>query len=350
MKVIQESIFVGAVRSFCTSFAAILGILIGIIVIICGITIFSGPNIYPDKSDFKIEPDASGNVQLLGESSPVVLRIDFHGVIGDIDLTTQKIERILRDSHEHLLKKNRVKAILLHMNTPGGEVTNADGIYRALLDYKKKYQVPIYAYVDGLCASGGMYIASAADRIYASPTSTIGSVGIILGPAFNFSQTMDKIGVQSVTLTEGKDKDMLNPFRPWQEGEYDSLKVILSTLYDRFVQVVTSARPQLDKEQLINEYGAQVYLSEKAQELGYIDVANTDYPTALSDLAKEAKIPEDQSYQVVRLEIPHPFLSQLANGRSPLLSGKLTHQFQVGPNLNSDMSGKFLYLYQPSGQ
>jgi ClpP class serine protease len=209
--------------------------------------------------------------------------------------------------------------------------------------------VPIYAYVDGLCASGGMYIASAAEKIYASPSSTVGSVGIILGPAFNFSQTMDKIGVQSLTLTEGKDKDMLNPFRPWKEGEYDSLKTVLSSLYDRFVDVVVTGRPRIDKERLVNEYGAQVYVGNLAEEYGYIDAANSNYPTALKDLAKEANIPEGQSYQVVKMEIPHPFLSQFADGKSPLLTGKISHHFQIGSNLSSEMSGKFLYLYQPSG-
>lgn len=344
----RESIFVGAVRMFCSSFAAILGILIGIIVIFVGISMFSGSNMYPEKSDLKIEPDASGNVELLAETAPAILRIDFHGIIGEFDLTTQKIEKILRDSRGDMLKNNRVKAVLLHMNTPGGEVSNADGIYRALMQYKKKYQVPIFAYVDGLCASGGMYIVSAADKIYASPTSTIGSIGVILGPAFNFSQTMDKIGVQALTLTGGKDKDMLNPFRPWKEGEYQSLQTLISELYNRFVAIVTEARPKIDKDLLINEYGAQVYISQKAQEIGYIDVADSDYSTALTDLASEAHIPENQSVQVVRLEIPHPFLSQFVNGQSTLLSGKVTHHFQIGTNLSSEMSGKYLYLYQPS--
>lgn len=65
---------------------------------------------------------------------------------------------------------------LVYINTPGGTVVDADGIYRALLEYKTKYDVPIYAYIDGLCASGGMYVALAADKIFASDVSLIGSV------------------------------------------------------------------------------------------------------------------------------------------------------------------------------
>ena len=67
---------------------------------------------------------------------------------------------------------------------PGGAADDSVGIYRALCEYKKKYNVPIYAFVDGLCASGGMYIACAADKIYATPSSVIGSVGVIMGPLF----------------------------------------------------------------------------------------------------------------------------------------------------------------------
>lgn len=348
MKVIRESIFVSAIRTFCSAFAAILGIVIAIAIVFYIMSSVSSQKIYPEKSQLQLEPDAEGRLQLLSESSPAVLKINIHGVIGEGDLVSQKVEKILRESREDMLKHDRVKAVMLHINTPGGEVSNADGIYRALLEYKKKYQVPIYAYVDGLCASGGMYIASAADKIYASPSSVIGSVGIILGPTFNFSGTLDKIGMQSLTLTEGKDKDMLNPFRPWQEGEYESLNVILAALYDQFLNVVSNARPKLSKELLINDYGAQIYVSEKAKELGYIDVACSNYATALTDLVKQANIPENQQYQVVKLELPHSFLAQLAQARSPYLTGKLTHSFQLGPNFNSDLSGKFLYLYQPS--
>src|SRR6267154_729814 len=157
-----------------------------------------------------------------------------------------------------------------------------------------------------------MYIASATDKILASPSSVIGSIGVILGPTFNFSGLMDKYGVQALTITQGKDKDMLNPFRPWQPGEDASLRNITLNLYDRFVSIVTTARPNLDRDKLINEYGAQVFVAENAQMLGYIDNGNADYDTAISELAKAAKIPENDMYQVLTIEPMHPFLSDLA--------------------------------------
>jgi len=347
MKYVQESIFSGAIRSLCKTFAGTIGILIAILLIGFAIAFFPSPISMPDKSEMSVAPDANGQRTILPESTPVILRINFDGIIGDLTNTTENIETILLDSREGFLKNNRVKAVLLHMNTPGGEATNADGIYRALMRYKEKYQLPIYAYVDGLCASGGMYISAAADKIHASPTSVIGSIGIIVGPTFNFSQAMDKIGIQSLTLSAGKNKDMLNPFRPWKEGEDQSLKDIVSSLYGRFISVMTASRPQLTKERLISDYGAQVYLAAKAQELGYIDNGNSDYDTALSELAQAANISEGQ-YQVITLSISRSLISELTDGKSSLLKGKMVHSFDLGAGLSSEMSGKFLYLYQPT--
>ena len=347
MNFTKESIFVASIRSFCTSFATILGVLIGITIVFVGLMTLSGPDIYPEKSKLVLAPDAEGNRDLLSHTAPVVLKIAISGVIGVGELTHEKIETLLLDSREGMLRNNRVKAILLYIDTPGGIADDSSAIYEALLAYKKKFKVPIFAFVNGMCASGGMYVASAADKIFATSYSVIGSVGVILGPAFNFSGLMDRYGVQAMTITEGKDKDMLSSFRPWQPGEDTSLRNVTAALYDEFVTVVTSARPQMDRDKLVNDYGAQVYVAEKARELGYIDVANADYSSVLTELAKAAQFSEDHFYQVVEISPPSTFLSDLTGSHNALFSGKLTHVFQIGPHMSSELSGKFLYLYQP---
>lgn len=346
MNFTRESIFGGALRSFCTSFAAVVGILIGLIVVIFGMMIVAGPDYLPEKADPMIMPDAKGERTLLPGSTPAILRIDFRGVIGTGDLTAEKIQDILLDSREDFLKNNRVKGIFLQMDTPGGTVTDADAIYRALLDYKAKYKIPIYAYVDGLCASGGMYIVSAADKVFATPASTIGSIGVIMGPTFNFADAMVKVGISSLTLTEGKDKDMLNPFRAWKPDEGASLKTIIADLYGRFVSIVTTARPNLNKDKLINDYGANVFISKEAKDLGYIDVADSSYSDALTALVQAAGIDEKTDYQVVQLYPPEPLFPSLV--QSAFKHGKITHTLDLGPHFNSELSGKFLYLYQPN--
>src|SRR5207244_10146556 len=120
------------------------------------------------------------------------------------------------------------------------------------------------------CASGGMYIACSAEKIFATDSSLVGHVGVLLPTMFNFSQLMDTIGVGSKTITAGKDKDIMNPFRPWKPNEGASLQAITDVLYTQFVDIVTKSRPKLTKEALIEE-GAQIYSVEEALRLGYID-------------------------------------------------------------------------------
>jgi protease-4 len=345
MNFTRESIFVGAVRSFCTSLATILGLAIGITLIVMGIGFVSGSQYLPPKSEPLIMPDAEGDRTMLSGHSPAILRIDLKGVIGAGDLTSDKIENLLLDSREDFLNGNRVKGILLYINTPGGASDDCANIYQTLSAYKAKYNVPIYAYVDGMCASAGMYIACVADKIFSSPSSVIGSVGVRLGPVFNFYGTMEKVGVRSLTLTQGKDKDALNPFRPWGPDEGDDLKEIMAVLYDRFLTIVTTARPKLDKNKLINEYGANIFIAKQAQELGYIDDGDMDYSRSLSALANAAQIPETNKYQVVQLLPPRLFLNNFSQALSP-------HKFlqSIGlasPTNNPELNGKVLYLYQP---
>lgn len=343
----KESYFAATFRSLCTSFASMVGILLGIALVLFIFLFLSPPSYVPEETELVIAPDAEGKRELLPASAPAILRINFHGVIGESRLDSDTLDDVLLDSRTGMLKDDRVKGILLHMNTPGGTATDADNIYRALKDYKEKYKVPIYAFVNGLCASGGVYISSAADRIYATPSSVIGSVGVILGPTFNFSGTMDKIGVQSLTIAQGKDKDSLNPFRPWKPGEEIPLRDITASLYDRFVTVVTQARPTLSRDKLVQDYGARIYIASQAKEYGFIDEDNATYAQALTDLAHTAGIKEKQAYQVFELKPKVGLFSELAQSKLSFLNGKVTHTFQIGPNLSSEMSGKFLYLYSP---
>ena len=344
----RESIFINALRAFCNAFAVVLGIVLAVFIFFLFSGLSSPETFLPEKSQLTIYPDANGNRSMLPTSSPVVLRLDFHGVIGERDLTRSKFENLLLDSREGLLQNGRVKAILMHIDTPGGTVTDADGIYRLLINYKKKYGVPVYAYVDGLCASGGMYIASAADKIFASSTSVIGSIGVIQGPYFNFVDLMQKYGIQSKTLTEGKDKDLLNPFRPWKQNEDGPLVEVMQYFYKQFVDIVTSARPRLNKEKLIHEYGAHVFDPVQAMALGYIDQADSSYEEALSALINEGGIKEKEEYQVISLSPRHSFISQFTDSEFSLLKGQIKHTLPIGPYINSEMSGKILYLYQPT--
>lgn len=332
----KESIIRSAIRSFFTSLSGCIGFFIALFAMILFLIMSSGID---TKTTTKVIPNAEGVKGEIKMSSPVLLQIDIHDIIGLGKMTAEAVHLQLFES-QLKFKQGQIKGILLHMNTPGGGVTASNAIYEALLDYKKKYDIPIYAYVEGLCASGGMYIASAADFIYSNPISVIGSIGVIEGPFFNFSELLKKFDISSVTLTEGKNKDSFNPFRPWREGEGNTHQAIIKSMYDRFVHIIEKSRPNLNINQLRNEYGAQVFIAEKAKDLGYIDVCNSTYKEALKSLKMAARIGENESYHVVKLVPPIEYKFFPTSASSSVIGALLHRFFPTSP----PMGEKFFYL------
>lgn len=341
----RESVFISAMRSFFKTLFTLIAIAL-VIIVFSMLKGTSGKSIEePDASKPITAFDADGSNALLGDDAPVILKLEIHGVIGDLKLNTKSIATKLNDSRKSPLG-DRIKGIFLHINTPGGTVVDADGIYYALRQYKAKYKVPIYAFVDGLCASGGMYVVSAADKVHATPSSVIGSVGVIMGPNFNLFDLMGKIGVSALTLTEGKDKDTLNPFKQWKPDEAEPIKPILAYYYDRFVSIVTEARARMDKTALVEDYGAKVFDAAMAQQLGYVDVADSDYSASLKDLAAASGIKSDQKYQVVELKTPIKVFSELFESQS-VLYGKIKHTIEFPGQEWLSLSNQPLYFYHP---
>ena len=164
-----------------------------------------------------------------------------------------------------------------------------------------------------------------------------------MGPNFNVADAMTKYGVSALTLTEGKDKDALNPYRPWKPDEDASLKDIMAALYDQFLTIVADARPNLSKEALINTYGAHVFIAQQAAQYGYIDEWDVNYSKTVTHLAQAAQIGGKEEYQVIQLTPPRPFFSDLAQSFTPI---KVLNSF-FGKGDTSELNGKFLYYYQP---
>lgn len=341
----RPSIFSSALRAFFVTVFVMAGVLVGLILMIMVIGAISSTAAETSSPTytFKTLPDAEGNTTTLASSTPVLLQLDIHGVIGNGHLTTEKIRTLLAESRGGVLKSDRVKGILLHIDSPGGTIEDAQGIFLAIKEYKDRYKVPVYAYTPGLCASGGMYIAAISDKIYANDVALIGSVGVILSSFLNFTQLMEKVGVQALTLAAGKDKDAMNPLRPWVSGEDAQYRNLLNHYYDYFVNLIVTHRP-ISKEKLVNEYGAQVFPAPQAKEYGYIDETENDINKVLTQLQKAAGL-EDQSYQVMHAE-EKSWVSELFNTRSALFSGKVTHTVELPIEYDPAFRGHFFYLYR----
>ena len=344
-----ESIFKAVIRKLLVSAAAVIGIFVGLIPAMGLFTMAVGDEkevVHP-KSKMEVMPDLTGKRKAISSDGPVVLQLNMTGVIGVMGpegIRADRLRDVLIDSQGDVLEADRVKAILMKINTPGGTAIDSENIFRLLKNYRERYQVPVYGYIDGLCASGGMYLASACDRVYASDASIVGSVGVVFSPFFNLTGAMEKVGVTAMTLAVGDSKDAMNPFRVWKSGEEESYQKLLNFYYLQFIDLVTENRPRLDKDKLLYEYGARVFPAPEAAEYGYIDASGYTYERVLEELLEVAAI-DQANYSVVQLS-PKKTLIDFLEGDLSLLKGKVTHQVEL-TGVPSELMNKVLYLYSP---
>ena len=136
---------------------------------------------------------------------------------------------------------SRVKAIVLEIDSPGGEVTASDAIYSALV--KVRARKPVVVYMDSLAASGGYYVSCGGKFLMASDTTITGSIGVII-QTLNYEQLFNKVGLASVVFKSGKFKDMLNGARPITPEERELVQSFIMKTYDKFLGIVAKERNQ----------------------------------------------------------------------------------------------------------
>ncbi|HAH63429.1 MAG TPA: signal peptide peptidase SppA [Treponema sp.] len=179
------------------------------------------------------------------------------------------------------------KAILLYINSPGGGVYQADEVYLALCDYKKTGKT-VYAYMGPLAASGGYYIACAADSIYANRNTLTGSIGVIAGESIDATELLKKLGVKSETITAGKNKNMLNYNSPLTDEQRAIMQSVADEAYEQFTGIVAESRGMkpADVKKLAD---GRIYTAAQAQKNGLIDHIGS-WDDAVSNLSERATI------------------------------------------------------------
>ncbi|TKX73538.1 signal peptide peptidase SppA [Halorubrum sp. GN11_10-6_MGM] len=172
-----------------------------------------------------------------------------------------------------------VEALVVELNTPGGEVVPSDDIRRAAADFGG----PTVAYATDTCASGGYWIASGCDELWAREASLVGSIGVV-GSRPNAKGLADKLGISYEQFTAGEYKDAGVPLKEIEEDEREYLQGIIDGYYEQFVETVSEGR-DMDPE-AIRETEARVYLGEDAAEMGLVDELGTedDVEDRLADL------------------------------------------------------------------
>ena len=201
----------------------------------------------------------------IGEPHTAMVRID--GVIADGEqASADRIIRGLRAAFED----EDTAGVILRINSPGGSPVQAGYINDEIRRLRELHpDTPLYAVVTDMCASGGYYVAVAADRIYADKSSLVGSIGVLMN-GFGFVDTMDKLGVERRLYTAGEHKGFLDPFSPEDPAEVAHIAGVLDELHGQFIEVVREGRGERLKggEEL---FSGLVWSGERAVELGLVD-------------------------------------------------------------------------------
>ncbi len=210
-----------------------------------------------------------------GTAADKILMTDISGVISETSSSSPLSESedlVARIKEELTLaaEDSHIKALLLRINSPGGTVTASDVIHHEISEFKAKRKIPVVATIMDIGASGGYYIAVAADRIIALPTSVTGSVGVIM-LRVNAEGLLQKIGVEAGAIKSGAKKDIGSPFRPMSEEERAIFQTMINGFQSRFLEVVTNGRKALPPDQLKLIADGRVLTGPQAVQLGLVD-------------------------------------------------------------------------------
>ena len=233
-------------------------------------------------------------------TQPHTAMVRLDGIIADgQSASAEQINQALRDAFANVF----AKAVIIKINSPGGSPVQSAQINKEIRRLKALYpEKKVYAVVDDICASGGLYVAVAADEIYADESSIVGSIGVRMD-GFGFVDAMDKLGVERRLLTAGEHKALLDPFTPVDSFEKNHLQELLDSIHDEFIAVVKAGRGDrlADNADL---FSGLFWSGRGALELGLID-----------GLASADEVARDmiEAEEIIDYSIKPSVLDQFAN-------------------------------------
>jgi protease-4 len=256
---------------------------------LAGLLALSGCSLITLDFQPKIRPLEEETVE--GKGSSKVLLLDLSGVLSE-DLPSFSLgappPRVpllarVREELQKAEKDDRVRALVVRINSPGGTITASDVLYHELLAFKERRKVPVIAAIMDVGASGGYYAALAADTIVANPTTVTGSIGVVM-VTVNAQGLLEKIGVAPLAIKSGPMKDAGSPFRSLTEPERAVFQSIIDEMHGRFVGLIVKAR-KLPEDRVRAAADGRVYTAEQALRLGLVD--RIGYLEDVVALAKE---------------------------------------------------------------
>ena len=215
--------------------------------------------------------DWGGRGETTGKHTALV---EVNGVIAPG--TDASAERVMA-SLQAAFKDEDTQGVVMRINSPGGSPVQSHTIYEEMRRLRKKHPaVPLYVVVEDLCASGGYYVAAAADRIYVGRSSIVGSIGVRMD-SFGVTGLMEKLGVERRLLTAGDNKGFLDPFLPVDPAQKAHAQALLEEVHRHFIEAVRDGRGGRLKE-TSDMFSGLIWTGQKSVELGLADaIGSLDY-------------------------------------------------------------------------
>jgi protease-4 len=282
-----------------------------------------------------------------------VLLVDLSGVLstGESGSLFGSTRNDIEEMKEILKKAEQdanIKAVILRINTPGGEVTASNILYQEVREFKKKTGKPVIAIMMDISTSGGYYVAMAADKVYALPTTLTGNIGVIyILP--KLEGLASKIGIEMRVIKSADKRDMSSPWRDFSPQEREILQSLINNYFEQFLHIVAENRANLTMEKIRTLADGRIFSAQQALEAGLIDGITT-LPEAIQLARRSAGISDSR---VVMYNRPHDVKENIYSSSSSSYTPSATGDTQVGLiNLNANgfklnPSPRFMYLWMP---
>ena len=246
--------------------------------------------------------------------------VNLNGLIADGEkASADNIVTALRDAFED----ENTAGVILRINSPGGTPVQAGYIYDEIRRLKKQHEdIPLYAVITDICASGGYYVASAADRIFADKASIVGSIGVRMDN-FGFVDAMKKLGVERRTLTAGENKALLDPFMPVDEDARRHMQSLLEDIHQQFITAVKSGRGERLNSSVDGLFTGLIWTGQQSLELGLVDELGSASYVAREVIGEE---------NIVEYAVTEDLLERLA-GRVGASMARVLHDRLLTPLL-----------------
>lgn len=265
----------------------------------------------------------SGRGVALFTVAPAVCTYSFTGAItstaepsiltGSNFITPELVGKVL-----HRAKSEGCRALVLSVNSPGGEVAASHEIYKRFVNFRRETKVPVVVYMEGVVASGGYYISLGADHIVANPGTMTGSVGAV-GTLISVKELLDKLGIDIVTVKSGEYKDVGNNFREIRDADIEFMRDLIDKYFEQFARLVKEVRGNKLNPAYEREIFNELFLGDEAFEAGLVDEVGT-FEDAVAKARELSGLPSDAPVRELRVTTPSLFQLpiSISAGETPL--------------------------------